>query len=172
VMSIGKRNKNSMRKYYFLILLLASCSSWANKDLYHYCNVFIGTACFGVKQGDEYVFKSEVDFRTYEVKLSNGDSISMYSGFHPESFDYETAYLRKNKVNSYLVSAQKLDSNEHRILIEPTGKRVPYLDIYIKTFSSDKSIIEAFLAGFKSCTRSRLATSCDEDVLLNNISMK
>ena len=158
-----------MKKYFALIFAFVTCSTLANSNLYPYCNVFIGTACFGVKDGDEYKSISQIDFRTYEVNLSSGDKIDIYSGYHPEIFNFKDAYLVKESINEYLVSARKIDKTRHRILIESTKNRVPFVDINISIAGDDKRILNDFLQNFKSCTRTKLATSCMENSLLKNI---
>ena len=158
-----------MIKYFTLIFIFVSYTAFGSGKLYPYCNVFIGTACFGVKSGDEYKFTSNVDFRIYELKLSSGDKINIYSGYHPNSFDFDNAYLVKDSISGYLVSAHKLNSKRHRVLIEPTRKRVPSVDIEIIIFGNDKRIIEDFLSSFKACTSAKLSTSCIENSLFKNI---
>jgi|GEM_PF-3610098 len=99
-----------MKSLFALIIILMTTSACASNKLYPYCNVFIGTACFGMKSGDEYKYISQVDFRIYEIKLSSGDEVNIYSGYHPAPFDYEGAYLSKESINGYSVSALKVDN--------------------------------------------------------------
>lgn len=153
------------------ILLLLFVTNYALSDdtLYPYCNVFLGTTCFGLKAGDGYKYSSEVDFTLYEVKLVNGDKLNIYSGLHPAPFDFNGAYLKKENVNGYLVSALKVAPNMHRILIEPTVNRTPFTDIHISIFSEDHQLTSDFIRSFKSCTRSQLAINCMEGKLLGSI---
>ncbi|MGI0152296.1 hypothetical protein ACQ661_01295 [Pseudidiomarina sp. WS423] len=158
-----------MKGLFASILILMTASACASTKLYPYCNVFIGTACFGMKSGDEYKYTSQVDFRIYEIKLSSEDEVNIYSGYHPASFDYEGAYLSKERVNGYLVSALKVDNQRHRILIEPVGKRAPSVDINISMSSGDKGLIIEFIKSFRSCTRTKLETACKDDILLQSV---
>jgi hypothetical protein len=158
-----------MKSLFSLIFILMTASVGANNNLYPYCNVFIGTACFGMKSGDAYKYTSQVDFTLYEIKLSSEDEVNIYSGYHPASFDYEGAYLAKERVNGYLVSALKIDEQSHRILIEPVEKRVPSVDINISMSSGDKGVITAFIKSFRSCTRTSLETTCTDDILLQSV---
>lgn len=158
-----------MKSFIALVFTLITTSACANSNLYPYCNVFLGTTCFGVKAGDEYKFNSKLDFRTYEIKLSNGDEVNIYSGYHPADFEFDRAYLSKENIDGYLISALKIDDKNHRILIEPTKKRTPFVDINISIFADDKQLISEFIKSFKSCTRTKLATSCTDNILLQKV---
>jgi hypothetical protein len=122
-----------------------------------------------MKSGDEYKYTSQVDFRIYEIRLSSEDEVIIYSGYHPVHFDYEGAYLSKESINGYFVSALKVDNQHHRILIEPVEKRVPSVDINISMYSGDKGLINEFVKSFRSCTRTKLETTCKDDFLLRGI---
>ncbi|WP_126834173.1 hypothetical protein [Pseudidiomarina aquimaris] len=158
-----------MKSLFASILILMTASTCASAKLYPYCNVFIGTACFGMKSGDEYKYTSQVDFSFYEIKLSSEDEVNIYLGYHPASFDYEGAYLSKESVNGYLVSALKVDNQHHRILIEPADSRVPSVDLNISMSSDDKVLITEFIKSFRSCTRTKLETTCKDNILLQSV---
>ncbi|CAB0149769.1 hypothetical protein PSI9734_00350 [Pseudidiomarina piscicola] len=158
-----------MKSLFALILILMTASASASNKFSSYCNVFIGTACFGMKSGDEYKYTSQVDFSIYEIKLSSRDKINIYSGYHPASFDYAGAYFSKETVNGYLVSALKIDNQHHRILIESMDKRVPSVDINISIFSGDKRLITEFIKSFRSCTITQLEAACKDDILLQSV---
>lgn len=160
-----------MKNFIGLVFALITTSACAGSNLYSYCNVFLGTACFGVKAGDEYKFTSKLDFRIYEIKLSNGDEVNIYSGYHPTGFDYKRAYLSKENIDGYLISALKIDDKNHRVLIEPTKKRLPFVDINISILADDKQLMSEFIKSFKSCTRTKLATSCTDNRLLQRITL-
>ena len=158
-----------MKIFIVLAFALITTSARANSNLYPYCNVFLGTACFGVKAGDEYNFSSQLDFRTYEIKLTNVDNINIYSGYHPANFEFNRAYLSRENIDGYLVSALKIDDKNHRVLIEPTEKRTPFIDINISIYADDKKLISEFIKSFKSCTRAELVISCKDNSLLQSV---
>lgn len=158
-----------MRGLFALIFILMTASVCASNKLYPYCSVFIGTTCFGMMSGDEYKYTSQVDFRVYEIKLSSQDEINIYSGYHPASFDHQEAYLSKESINGYFVSALKIDNQHHRVLIEPAEMRAPSIDINISIYSSDKGVITEFIKSFRSCTRTELKVACRDDILLQSV---
>ncbi|MFC0446248.1 hypothetical protein ACFOD1_12610 [Pseudidiomarina halophila] len=160
-----------MKSLFALIFIMITASAGASNKLYPYCNVFLGTACFGMKSGDEYKYTSQVDFRIYEIRLSSGDEINIYSGYHPATFDYKRAYLSKASVNGYLVSALKVNNQHHRILIEPVENKAPSVDINISMSSGDKGLITEFIKSFRSCTRTILEITCKDDILLQSVAL-
>lgn len=143
----------------------------ASSKEYTYCNVFLANLCFGIKDGDSYSARAEVDFTMYTITLRNGDSIQIYEGRHPKLFDYRSAYISKISVNGYSVSAIKTTPFQQRILVEPITKRIPKSDIFVKMHAKDSSITRDFLTNFRSCFRTKLEVECKEEPLLNKLEL-
>lgn len=161
-----------MKKLIFIVLFFSLNivgTKPALSEEHVYCNVFLANLCFGIRDGDSYSVQANLDFTMYNITLKNGDSIQIYEGRHPESFDFSSAYVSKNAVNEFSVSAIKTAPLQQRILVEPNAKGIPKSDIFIKLHDNDTSTIRDFLENFKSCSRKKLEVKCRQEPLLNQL---
>ncbi|MEX1221544.1 MAG: hypothetical protein WEA82_05475 [Idiomarina sp.] len=95
----------------------------------------------------------------------------MYEGRHSENFAVDQAYLLKDLVNGYLVSAMRISPREHRIFIEPEASRTLKIDILFKSNSDDTSLVKDFLGNLRGCSRANLSIECEQEPLLKNVEL-
>lgn len=137
-------------------------------DRYVYCNVYLGTSCFGIAQGDNLSMQIPFDFVLYGIEFGFGGSALIYSGFNPQSVNPEAVHLssdcgrKSDSCNLYKVSPGR-----YRLLFEVDGK---FLDINISGVSNENlGQLNNFLHNFRYCNASRSNVVCTEERIFRKI---
>ena len=127
---------------------------------YVFCNVYLSSACFGIAPGDKLDMEIVADFVLYEVKFSNGQSASIYSGFNPHP-----AHEQKNSFSpctllspSTACKSRQTDNGGFEVIIGPSKKG---MFIHVTLPDGDERI-RLFLSNIRSCeSESDTKITCD-----------
>ncbi len=144
-----------------LVILIGSLAGQAvaaekqgREPPYLFCNVYLPGACFGLAQGDTLTMEVVADFVVYDLKIADGKSIQVYSGFNPSLLtDQKGAFSKCQLIGTQSpCKSRDVDEAGFEALIGP-AKNGSFVHVIVKDGIRDERV-RNFLRNIRSCKNS------------------